>query len=350
MSNQAQQKKLSNPEIAAFCGQMAMILKSGISAMEGISLLLEDAQNPAEKELLNNIYDTLTRTGQLHLSLRETDVFPDYLLRMIEIGEETGRLDEVMASLDRHYTREEAVSRSIKNALTYPLIMISMMLLVIIILMTKVMPVFNQVFRQLGREMSGLSKSILHIGNALSRYAFVFIILAVVLILLFVYFTKTKNGQRALLKLGQHFRYSRDIEDKMAACRFAGGMSLALKSGLTPEQGLLFSEHLIQNDAFAQKVNCCKELLSQGTDLSEALRKANVFTGVHSRMAAIAGKAGMMDEVMGQIADQCEEEVDDKITSFISILEPTLVIILSIVVGIILLSVMLPLLGIMSGL
>lgn len=350
MSNQAQQKKLSNPEISAFCGQMAMILKSGISAMEGISLLLEDAQNQAEKELLENIYETLTETGQLHLSLRDTGVFPDYLLRMIEIGEETGTLDEVMDSLNRHYTREEAVSRSIKNALTYPLIMIGMMLLVIIILITKVMPVFNQVFLQLGRQMSGLSKGILHIGNALSRYALVFIIIAVMITLLLVYLTKTKNGQKSLINLGQHFRYSREISDKMAACRFAGGMALALKSGLTPEQGLLFSEHLINNEAFSKKLVSCKEMLEEGTDLSEALRKANVFTGVHAKMAAIAGKSGMMDEVMGQIADLCEEEVDDKITSFISILEPTLVIILSVVVGIILLSVMLPLLGIMSGL
>lgn len=350
MSNQTQPQKLSTLELSAFCEQMAMILTSGISASEGISLLLEDASNEAEKELLNTIYDTLLDTGQLHLSLEKSGVFPDYLLRMIEIGEETGTLDEVMDSLSRHYNREEAISRSIRNALTYPFIMVGMMLFIIIILITKVMPVFNQVFRQLGQEMHGLSKGILLLGNTLSKYAFAFVMVTIVIILFLLYLTHTKNGHKILFHLGQHFHFSKDIYDKMSACRFAGGMALALKSGLTPEQGLNYSEHLVNSGPFADKIHSIQKRVAEGCDLSDALREADIFTGIHARMISIAGKAGMMDEVMGQIADQCEEEVNDKIISFISVLEPTLVILLSVIVGIILLSVMLPLLGIMSGL
>ena len=85
--------------------------------------------------------------------------------------------------------------------------------------------------------------------------------------------------------------------------------------------------------------------MEKGTDIAEALVKAGIFTGVYARMTSIAGKAGMMDEVMGRIADECEEEVDEKLSSMIAVLEPTLVIILSVIVGTILLSVMLPLLG-----
>lgn len=127
-------------------------------------------------------------------------------------------------------------------------------------------------------------------------------------------------------------------------------MSLALKSGLTPEQGMEFSENLIEDDDFRKKVAECKADMENGTDIAEALVKAGIFTGVYARMTSIAGKAGMMDEMMGRIADECEEEVDEKISSMIAVLEPTLVIILSVIVGTILLSVMLPLLGIMSGL
>lgn len=136
----------------------------------------------------------------------------------------------------------------------------------------------------------------------------------------------------------------------MSACRFAGGMSLALKSGLTPEQSMEFSGNLIEDDEFRKRVAECKADMENGTDIAEALIKGDVFTGVYARMVSIAGKAGMMDEVMGEIADQCEEEVDENLSSMIAVLEPTLVIILSVIVGTILLSVMLPLLGIMSGL
>ena len=114
-------------------------------------------------------------------------------------------------------------------------------------------------------------------------------------------------------------------------------MSLALKSGLTTEQGMEFSENLIEDDDFRKKVAECKADMENGTDIIKELDST-------------AGKAGMMDEMMGRIADECEEEVDEKLSSMIAVLEPTLVIILSVIVGTILLSVMLPLLGIMSGL
>ena len=225
-----------------------------------------------------------------------------------------------------------------------------MMLVIIIILMTKVMPVFDQVFRQFGQEMTGFSRGILLAGNALSRYSAVFAVLLAVIVCAGIYFTKTESGRKKLYHIGSGFAFSRELKDKLSACRFAGGMSLALKSGLTPEQGMEFSENLIEDDDFRKKVAECKADMENGTDIAEALVKAGIFTGVYARMTSIAGKAGMMDEMMGRIADECEEEVDEKLSSMIAVLEPTLVIILSVIVGTILLSVMLPLLEIMSGL
>ena len=330
MEKRTQQGKLTNLEIASFCSEMAMILKSGISSLEGVDLLREDAQTKAEKELLDEIYQSVMDTGRLDQALEETKVFPEYLIRMTQIGEETGTLDEVMESLAEHYDREEAIRRSVRSAISYPLLMIGMMLVIIIILMTKVMPVFDQVFRQFGQEMTGFSRGILLAGNALSRYSAVLAVLLAVIVCAGIYFTKTESGRKKLYHIGSGFAFSRELKDKLSACRFAGGMSLALKSGLTPEQG--------------------KADMENGTDIAEALVKAGIFTGVYARMTSIAGKAGMMDEMMGRIADECEEEVDEKLSSMIAVLEPTLVIILSVIVGTILLSVMLPLLGIMSGL
>ena len=350
MDKQMQQKSLANPEIASFCGEMAMILKSGISALEGLELLMEDTQNELEKELLDGMYQAMLSGSTFADALDATHVFPDYLIRMTQIGEETGRLDEVMDSLSAHYNREETLSKNIRNSLSYPLIMIIMMLVVIVILITKVMPVFNQVFQQLGSEMTGLSRGILLLGNGLSRYALLFIVIIVAIVFAGIYLTRTQKGRQQLSRIGHKFRFSREITEKSSVCRFAGAMSLALKSGLTPERGLEFSQNLIEDEYFRQKIQNCSEEMEQGTELSTALVKSKVFTGVYARMTSIAGKSGMMDEVMEQIADRCEDELNDRITSFISVLEPTLVIILSVIVGIILLSVMLPLLGIMAGL
>lgn len=350
MEKQTQQKSLSNLEIASFCSEMAMILKSGISALEGLELLMEDTRNDAEKQLLDSMYQAMLEGKTFADALELTGVFPPYLVRMTAIGEETGRLDDVMDSLSAHYNREETLSKNIRNSLSYPLIMIIMMLVVIIILITKVMPVFQQVFRQLGTEMTGLSRGILMLGNGLSRYALVFIVLVVALVFAGIYLTRTRKGRRQLARLGHAFRFSREISEKSSVCRFAGAMALALKSGLTPERGLEFSTNLVEDDYFREKIQNCVAEMENGTELSTALVSSGVFTGVYARMTSIAGKSGTMDEVMDQIADRCEDELNDSITAFISVLEPTLVIILSVIVGIILLSVMLPLLGIMAGL
>ena len=345
-----QQKMLSYPELASFCGEMGMILRSGISALEGLELLMEDTQNHAEKALLDTMYQSMQSGSTFADALTETGVFPSYLIHMTAIGEETGRLDDVMESLSAHYQREESLSRNIRNSLSYPLIMIIMMLVVIVILITKVMPVFQQVFVQLGTEMTGLSKGILLLGNVLSRYALVFIIVIAALVAAGILLSRTEKGRKFAGKIGHRFRISREITERSSVCRFAGAMALALKSGLTPERGLEFSKNLIEDSIYLERIDRCCAEMEQGTELSTALVKTKVFTGVYARMTSIAGKSGMMDEVMEQIADRSEEELNERITSFLAVLEPTLVIILSVIVGIILLSVMLPLLGIMAGL
>ena len=183
-------KPLTNLEIAEFCNQMHLMLSSGISAIEALTLLLEDAQNESEKELLEKMINTMESTGFFHEAADSVQVFPSYALHMIKLGEETGTLDKVLFALSSHYTREENLSNMIRSALTYPCIMLGMMALIIVVLLIKVMPVFSQVFEQLGQEMTGLSAALLKMGEMLKNCSLVF---AAVLIILFVaVFLKTK--------------------------------------------------------------------------------------------------------------------------------------------------------------
>lgn len=341
---------LSNTEVSAFCSQMAMILKSGISSIEGVTLMLEESKSTEEQELLTAMQRTLMETGSFHEALVHVQAFPDYMLHMVFIGEQTGKLDEVMGSLAIHYDREASIAQSIKNAVTYPLIMIFMMLLVIIVLITKVMPIFNQVFRQLGSEMTGFSKAILNLGVTMNRYSAVLIAFFAVLILLILYVTKTKRGRAWSGRMTSSFAGTRALAEKMAACRFASGMALTLSSGITPSECLELTSRLTDHPSFGKKLEQCQIQMEEGTDLSQALLSAGVFSGIYARMTSIGSKAGLLDEIMSDIADKYQEEIDQRFTNLIATLEPTLVIILSLVVGMILLSVMLPLMGIMSSL
>ncbi|MDE7319101.1 MAG: type II secretion system F family protein [Lachnospiraceae bacterium] len=341
---------LSNMEVSAFCSQMAMILHSGIFVMEGISIMLEDTLEPEEHALLVQVDRTLQETGILHEALRKTGAFPEYMLQMIRIGEETGKLDDVLTALSAYYDREASIAQTIKNAVTYPLIMVFMMLLVILVLVTKVMPIFDQIFRQLGNEMTGFSRAVLNLGTAINRYSAILIVFVILLAGAALYFGKSRSGRRQFRSFAIHISFIRSFMEKLAACRFANGMSLTLSSGMSPEECLKLTSKLVAEENFSKKLDACQEAIENGQELSEAFTKAGIFTGLYARMASIGDRTGALDEVMQEIADRYQEEIDLKFTGIIGALEPTLVIILSLIVGMILLSVMLPLMGIMSSL
>ena len=284
------QQPFFNPELSGFCSQMAMILHSGISPLEGITIMLEDSTSDREKDILQQILDTLQETADFSLSLKETGLFPSYLVHMVQIGEETGTLDEVMSALSEHYEREDSIAKSIRNAVTYPMIMIGMMLVVILVLLVKVMPIFNQVFVQLGTEMTGFSGALMHIGNAISRYSVVLVILLAAIAAALFFGSHTEKGKAVLARFAKHFRFFSSMAQQQAGCRFADVMNLALRSGLTPERGLELAAMLNQDPDFQVKLETCQKQVNEGEDLSHALFSSGILTGTYARLASIGQK------------------------------------------------------------
>lgn len=342
-------KPLSLNEISAFCSQMAMILKSGISSVEGISIMLEETHSSDEVSLLKQLEETLNKTGCFCDALKSTNAFPDYMIHMTDIGEKSGKLDEVMESLSDHYERETGIANAIRHAVTYPFIMITMMMVVIFVLIIKVLPIFQQVFQQLGREITGVSKAVISLSSVLNRYSVLLVVVLIIFIGLFLYCSYTAKGRTLFKTTAAKLGKGRSISDKIASCRFASGMALTLSSGLDTDQSLTLSGALIEQTEFREKIKTCQQLIADGAEFSTALTKSGIFSGINARLVTVGFKTGALDSIMRKIAGNYEAEIDDQMNRLIAALEPTLVAVLSVIVGLILLSVMLPLVGIMSG-
>ncbi len=342
-------KMLTNRELSSFFDQIAMILNAGISPMEGISIMLEDTTSAEGQEILGRIAEQVDDGQSFHTSISAAGVFPKYALDMIEIGEQSGRLEEVMRSLSDYYEREENIAENIKSAVTYPFVIIGMMTVVILILIIKILPIFSQVFQQLGTEMTGFSRTLLNLGTTISNYALVFIVIIAMFVLFYFFLSKTPAGQKLWGIFCAKSIFTRPIYDKIASGRFASGMALTLSSGLDTDQSLEMVSRLVDNSVMQKKINSCRTYISEGTGFAEALVKVGIFSSLYSRMITIGYKTGSVEHVMSKIASGYEEEVDTRMSHLISILEPTLVIILSIIVCMILLSVMLPLMAVISG-
>lgn len=340
---------LTNSELANFTSQMALILQAGISPYEGISIMVEDSDNDKTKQFLSSIEELLNQGETLYTSLQQTNAFPAYALHMIQIGELSGRLEEVMRSLSIHYQRQYENNESIKSAVSYPLIMIVMMFVVILVLITKVLPIFNQVFEQLGTSISGFSKAVLDIGKSFSTYSYIYIGILLILLLCFVYFTKSEQGKMKFYDFLTKLRFTKNLTWKLALSKFTSEMSIALSSGLDVSQSMEMAKELIDHKQLKAKITEAEKML-EDHDLATSLIQTNIVSGMYARLLKIGNKTGHTDQIMKEIADRYDQETNEGITRFISIIEPTLVAVLSILVGIILLSVMLPLIGIMATL
>lgn len=340
---------LTDSELSFFSGQLAMILHSGISTLEGISILKEDTQPEEGQQILSSIYEALEMTGDFAHSLRESGAFPEYFLKMTEIGEKSGTLEEVMESLSEYYHRQHTLFRSIRDALTYPLILLGMLLAVLIVLMTQVMPVFEEVFEQLGIEVVGITGTVFRIGAIMQKSAVSVLVLVVVIVLACILALKTEKGKASLLAFLQRIPFAANIFRLLACARFSNALSLALHSGLDMWESFTLASELTEQKQFKANLDRAGRLIEEGGDFGESLRESRVFTGLDARMVSIGFRTGASEAALQKISVNCQTEADNKIQSAINMLEPVLTVILAVLTGVILVSVMLPLLGVMAN-
>ncbi|MDD6156139.1 MAG: type II secretion system F family protein [Lachnospiraceae bacterium] len=334
-------KKISDSEISAFCQQIVMVITAGLPTYYGISILMDEAPDEDTRQLLQKIYTPMEAGGTLCEALDMTKAFPDYMVHMVQLGEETGRLEEVMRSLSTYYDREASIRANIKHAVTYPLIMTVMMIAVIIVLLTKVLPVFSQIYEELGSELTGAARTLMNISNTLNHYLFGIVIAFCILLVVVIVLYRTNVGK--MLFQGRGFAMT------VAASRFSNSMYLALASGLDTDQGLELAKQLVNNPFMEAKIEHCQEHIKHGESFSNALLLSGIFSRIYSSWITIGNKTGSMDDVMKRIGIAYEQETENRLDRFISVLEPSLVILLSLFIGMILISFLLPLLGIMSS-
>ena len=347
--SEKKKKMLSSEELYAFSDEMGMMISSGVSAIQGITMMLDESQGGEEKELLKQMEQTLGETGSLARAIEDTGVFPDYFVDMTRMGELTGKSDTVFINLSQHYAREIAISSAIKSAITYPLMMVGMMLVIIIVLVTEIMPVFDRVFTQLGGTMDGLSAGFLSVGVFIKTHSIVFILILLALVVYGVYLGTTKKGRDQLIALLSKKKSFRSVYSKIATSRFASAMAMTLSSGMDVVQALDVSGKIVDTKEFEEKVEKCKDSFAETMDIGKSFSMSGIFGGLYGRMAILGARTGNMETVLEKVATTYQEQADEEINDMIAVVEPTLVIILSVIVGLILLSVMLPLLNIMAG-
>lgn len=200
----------------------------------------------------------------------------------------------------------------------------------------------------MGSEMTAFSQQMMSFGSTAGMVVLGLLALIVLCGLGFL-ICMVFGGRQWLGRFFDSFVLTRSLSGKISSGRFASSMALMLSSGLDVDRSLELSEKLASNPRVCQMIGQCRTQVAEGASFSEALVRSGIFSGVNAKMVSVGFRSGAMDQVMKRIADRYEQDTADKISSIIAILEPTLVALLSVVVGVILISVMLPLMGVMSS-
>lgn len=342
-------KILDASDISLFCAQVALILKSGIPLYDGIGAIYENVESRKGKEQFREIYEKVSQNGTLYEALKDSSLFPDYMVRMVHIGEKAGKLEEVMESLSAYYEREDSIVKKVKGAVVYPFILLLMMTVVVGVLLTRVLPIFSEIFSDLGSQMPQTATTLMNIGLSFGKYALIIILVLLACFFVLFLLARTDRGKAAFDRFFNKSRLFKRLSDKIALARFASIVALMISSGFDTDGALEMVSFIVKNPRVNKKVEACREMMENGVSFTEAMMKTEVFAGIYLRMVSVGFKAGALDTVMQKLSRLYEEEVDEDINNAVSVIEPVMVAVLSVIIGAILLSVMLPLMGIMSS-
>lgn len=338
--------KLSHEELSVLCEQIALVLRAGLPIHDGVEALCENYKGTRFEKNFTQLSITVMESGSLSLGFKEAGMFPDYLIAMTEIGEKTGELDGVMEELSLYYEREASNRRSIKSALFYPLLLIVMMALLIGVLVTQVLPIFENVY---GSFDSGSSAGWMNMAVTFGKVTLIVAGVVLLLVIIILLALKLDSSQRLMQWLQSLIPPLRKLEQRMSAARFASTLGMMLRSGFPLEESMALIENLFSNKQLRKRVADCRNKMDEGVAFPNAVGETGIFEPLHCRMISVGFRAGQTDRVMSKLAALYDEEVNTQIGHLISIIEPSLVALMSVIIGAILLSVMLPLLSIMNS-
>ena len=345
----AKRRKLAPEELSSFCEQIALMLDSGMTLYDGIEMLAAE-EGEVEDQLYASILQGMQTTGSLYEALRQDDRWPQYMVQMVGVGEETGRLEDIMLALSQYYEREGRIRSAASSAITYPLVLGAMLVVIILVLLWRVLPVFNRVLDSLGVGATEGGSVLMNIGATVGWVVLALIGVVGIAALVCLVLMKTRYKDKVMHLIQQLFPPLKKINKKLSSARVASMLSLMLSSGYPMESALEMAPYALTDEEAARRVEGVRTAMAEGATFTEALSQSKLFEDFHNRMIRVGAASGHEPQVMAKIAAIYEEQVEDGFSRLVAIIEPTLVALLSVVIGAILLSVMLPMAGILSNL
>jgi type IV pilus assembly protein PilC len=337
-------------DVIIFTEQMANLVESGVGIVQALDLLSEEVGNNSFRRVLKRIADDLRLGSPFSDALgRHPLVFPPIYRRMVEVGERTGNIGFVLRQMAVYMEKEQAISRKIRSATSYPLFLLVMASIVVLIVMNFTLPPLLSLYDEFDATLPLPTKIMIAVANFMLAYRFYLFIGAALLALLVAWYITTRTGRRQLDTLLIRTPVIGPINTQGAVARFSRSLSTLLHAGVPLPESLELGKDIVDNVILKRAVEKLRQETLQGRGLSGPIADSRYFPRLLAQLVRVGEETGTLDTNLATLADFYEEEVDRSLKRLTDILEPGLIIVVGTIVAFVAISVILPMYSLLQN-
>ncbi len=340
-------KKVKPDEIVIFTRQLATMVDAGIPILQGLEALEEQTAHPGFKKILTTVKEDIQHGSSLSAAFaKHPSVFDILFVNMVKVGETGGVLNTVLERISSYMEKTLKLKRKVKSALTYPIVVVSMAMIITVVLLVKVVPTFAGIYDSFDQELPAMTQMLISISNILQKQL---LFLIGGLFLIGFGLNKWHGTDRgaliidsSLLKLPVFGELLR----KVAISRFTRTLATLIQSGVPILESLDIVQKTIGNRLLENVMDDVKTTVREGESLASPLAKSGVFPTMVTRMIGIGEKTGQMEKMLLKIAEFYDDQVDAAVDGLTSIIEPLIIGVLGVVIGFIVVALFMPIMNI----
>ena len=335
--------KVQHVDILLFSRQIHTLLKAGVPIIRALNGLQDSATNPAMKEVIRDVRESLEGGRELSASLaRHPKVFTPFYLSMVRVGEATGLLDEIFLRLFEHMEFERYMREQVKSALRYPMFVVIAMAAAIVVVNLFVIPAFAKVFQGFGAELPLMTRILLGFSNFMITWWPALLVGLIAGIFAFRSWVATRAGRLQWEALVLRFPIAGKIVRKAAMARFARSFALGMRSGVPIMQALTNSSHTVDNSYIGSKIEGMRDTVERGESVLRSAIASGFFSPVVLQMLAVGEESGALDDMMEEVGEMYQREVEYELKTLGQQIEPILIVCLGALVLVLALGIFLP--------
>lgn len=337
-------RKISTLDITIFTRQLATMMKAGVPLVQGFEIVAEGLENPSMREVVLGIKGEVEGGNTFAGSLRKYPQYFDNLFcSLVESGEQSGSLETMLERVATYKEKSELLKQKIKKAMKYPMTVIAVAIIVTVILMLKVVPVFDDMFKSFGAELPAFTKMVVNMSHWVQKYWFLMLIgFAVVVFSLLEAKKRSKKFRDLLDKMALKAPIFGDLVYKAIIARFSRTLATTFAAGVPLIDALESTAGATNNVVYEEAVMKIREDVATGQQLNFSMRLTEKFPSMAIQMVAIGEESGALDAMLDKVATHYENEVDNAVDGLTSMMEPLIMAILGVLVGGLVIAMYLP--------